>query len=393
MLKSYDIVVLGAGIAGLALASQLSKDLDVLVIDKDTDNQVRKYWLTNQKSLINNEELEPYIDSVYNYFDIFAFDRTSHRCSGKFFLWDSHKLISHFKNIILSNGGEIIYDTLFYSYKHKKQKITIFANDLRISTSLVIDCMGYNSPIIYAKSIVDILGYYILYGASIKLKKPIDPIAFANIKLEDHVKYLEIFPFQNNSMAHVLVLSPEKSIKNNDYLKDDFDFIVNKSPFKDHFDQTEKINVLGGIIPIGYLKKKALDNIYFFGESGQLNPAATATGFTRILYYYKDLANKLHDHVKKNLLDQNSLESIDVDFLSPFHRSFQLYVFKDMLNWKSDNFLKLVQQMKHLDDDLLEKILFGDMQTSDIINKSCIQYFIKTRNWILLKNAIKAILF
>jgi len=114
----YDVIVLGAGVAGLSLASELSPYLKVLVLERETHLPIRKFWLTNHKSVELNPELRPFIDSNYTQMDIIAYDLSAFRCHGSFYLWDTRKLTEYFVNKINGAGGKIMFDCTFYSYQN-----------------------------------------------------------------------------------------------------------------------------------------------------------------------------------------------------------------------------------------------------------------------------------
>jgi len=389
--EDFEVIILGGGVAGLLLASEISKTLDTVVIEKEAEIPLRKYWLTNKKSVDKNPQLKHCLDNYFTFMDFISYDLTKYRCYGDFYLWNTEKLISHLRDIILNNRGLIITGHRFYGYKYYKDRITIFANNNQYSGKLVIDCMGYSSPIISNMQVVDILGYYMLYGAILKTRKPIPPIGLFNTLMHSHPKYIEVFP-KSNGYANAIIISPEKVFDTNSGLVEDFTFIINKSALSEYFYRQQSGEYeLGGIIPIGRLRTQALRRIYFYGEANQLNPATTATGLTRILYSYKEISGLLMDLIAKNKLEQRDLNKIEIEYLSRLNRNFQLYLFKDVLKWNSSDFRRLIWYMNKLDNDTIYNIIFGDLAALDLWRPATLLNLIRSGNMFVLKPLIKSL--
>lgn len=390
----FDVVVLGGGISGLLIASELSNRYHIAIIEKESLIPHNKYWLTNQKSYDLHPSLQSLIETEYDSMDISAYKEERYKCKGKFYLWNTKKLLKHFTELVNKNKGKIITATKFIDYKYEKNSIKVITDKNVYNTKLIIDCMGHGSPIISKNKLLKEFGYYILYGATLKLKKRIQPIGFCNPIKQKRAKYFEVFPIYSNNTAHAVYISLEKAPMPYKNLKHNFINFIKNTEFNKYLeipDNFEK-SQLGGIIPIGVLKKKALNRIYFFGESCQLNPASTATGFTRMLYKYKELAKELSIHLENNNLDQNSLCNIQIEYLSNFNKNIQLNVFQESLHWDSDDFLKLVKQMHFLDNDFVYNLLFGDLTKKDIFQFKNVLSLLKSKNIILLRNSIKAII-
>ncbi len=383
----FDIIILGAGISGLLLASELSKELSVLVLEKEESIPQNKYWLTDKNCVHQSPELTNCIDEKYDSMDFISYDNVKYSCKGDYLLWDTGKLIKFLVNNIESNNSTIITDVRFYSYITTQIDIIVKANDMQYSAKLLIDCMGFSSPIVNSKGIIDIKGYYLMYGKIMKLKKKINPIGLYNILLEKTSSYLEVFPTKNNE-AYTSIISSSRYIPSNSNIKSNFDFIINKSHISSYFDhENDNGKFTGGIIPIGRLRKRFLNRIFFFGESGQYTPATSATGLTVMLYCYKYVAHKLKNIVMENKF--NDLRKLKNPYLNHLSRNFQLNLFNDVLNWNSDQFGKFVNQMSYLDNKLVYNIIFGRLDIKEIISQKQILKIIRKDNY-LVKNLLKS---
>ncbi len=388
MVTNNDVIILGAGISGLLIGSELSKYFNILIIEKNDSIPNKKYWLTDGKSSHLNPELNHCVDSIYNSLDFIAYNEQSYRCLGEYYLWDTEKLLKFLSSQIINNGAKILYSTKFYGYKYTKDKISIFANNKTHSAKLLIDCMGYSSPIVNAKGIIKIKGYYILYGKSLKVKSDLQPIGLYNVVLNKIPKYLEVFPTRDGRAYAVLIVA-DRHVRSNINLYEEFNFIVKKTKLNKFLEIDKELSKpLGGIIPVGNLKTTSLNNIYFFGEAGQVNPATTATGLTRMLYNYKAIAQLLKDKILKNQLSKKDL-NIKYSMMSNFNKDFQFHLFNDVIKWNSDDFLQLVNIMKTLNDKVVYDLVFGNAEIRDLIKPKHIVKQIYFKNTIIIKPIIK----
>ena len=64
-MKSYDVIIIGAGLAGLSLGSELSKKHNVLVIEKGQIKKEHKTW-TTEESIIKDAGLEKFITAHFD---------------------------------------------------------------------------------------------------------------------------------------------------------------------------------------------------------------------------------------------------------------------------------------------------------------------------------------
>ena len=383
---NYDVVILGAGMAGLLLASELSRYFSILIVEKKDRIPINKYWLTDGDALENNTELIHLIDIHYSSMDFITYKGFKHNCKGNYCLWNSNNIVQYLVNKIESNSGKIITSSTFYSYKRVETHINACINDRIINSKLLIDCMGFSSPLIYSKRIIDIIGYYILYGETVELKQTINPICLDNVVINKKPKYLEVFPFRN--LAHIALLTPLRHMSQKTNIKEEFEFIKNKTKYKNYFKSLTKPDILYGTVPVGILKKNALDNIFFYGEAGQVNPGATGTCFTKMLKNYKKVSRMLKACIDGNNLQANDI-SLSLPYKERFNRNFQTSLFNEILNWNSDNFNKAILKISRLDNKIANEILFGELDPTKIIQYS--KLFFKNNLFFLSKPISKSL--
>ncbi len=390
--QQSEVVVLGAGVAGLLIASQLSESHHVTLIERAANIPLTKYWLTDAKCAEAWPELISCIDCPYQSLDFIAYDGGVYRCYGEYLLWNTEKIVEYLKRDIYRKGGEILTGHTFYSYRVRSSNIRIMINDYAVEAKLAIDCMGYSSPIVYESDVVEILGYYLLYGATFPATERIDPVGLHNMMINKNPSYIEAFPTSDNKL-HLILIVPEKNLRPIRSLADSFSFIINSSPYSHLIDYSAgKSNFLGGTIPVGRLKRRALDRIFFFGEAGQANPAATATALTRMLYSCKPIAEFLSARIADDKLRSRDIGDPRLDVMSHFDRRFQVNLFHEILGWSSKRFAEVVQEMGRLQDhQLINSVMFGQNVFSSIFNLKSIRRLIHLNGKNILRNAIKSV--
>ena len=63
-MTNYDVIIIGAGLAGLSLGSELSKKHNVLIIEKDQIKKEHKTW-TSEEAIIKEAGLEKFISARF----------------------------------------------------------------------------------------------------------------------------------------------------------------------------------------------------------------------------------------------------------------------------------------------------------------------------------------
>ncbi len=117
---------------------------------------------------------------------------------------------------------------------------------------------------------------------------------------------------------------------------------------------------LSGVIPVGHLRKVALDRIFFFGEAGQYNPATSATGLTRMLRTYSDVGDYLKKCLDCDDLCAKTLSNNTIQAMSNANRYFQQALFERVLKFDSDGFKKFVLEIDKLDHKDANDLIFAE---------------------------------
>ncbi len=245
-----------------------------------------------------------------------------------------------------------------------------------------MDCLGYSSPLAQLDDAVKILGHYILYGGVLKLRRELAPVVLANVILDRHPHYLEIFP-RADSLAYLSLIKPVTQVKSVASLKSDFIFVTKNSHYSDYFEYCDDYKEVWGIIPVGSIKRTAFDRVLLFGEAGQMQPAATSTCLTKLLTYHKLYSEFILESLRLDKLSGKDLEH-HPQTMNDFSRRFQLNIYRKMQEWSSVDFAKLIDLLNCLDSKTLNDFIFGDINRSDFMNPKRLFKMLRSRNltWV-----------
>jgi hypothetical protein len=385
-----DIIICGAGISGLLLASELSKHLSVIVLEKNSRSQCsNKFWLTSKECLEINQELQACVDSEWSEMKFIASDRTKFTARGKYILWNTKLLESHLVDKIINNGSKMFYEHRLYSYKRTNNAIISYANNLSFSSSLLIDCMGYSSPIVNSTNAVHILGYYHLYGRVIKLKKDITPVALDNVILSGQPSYLEVFP-RSDGFANVVLIAPAKNTNSTAKLENDFNFIVERSHYSEFFDNPGAGDKLRGIVPVGKIRKSSLDRILFFGEAGQVHPAASCTCLGKLLGQFRRVSESILHNVNTNQLRAKDLKSIAVR-MNKFSQKFHQSMFMEIIGRRSDSAESFLELLHCIDQKSLDDFIFKEITLAHFLQYRNLIRVIQKRNFVWVRPLFRSL--
>lgn len=391
-MRDVDIVVLGAGVAGLLVAGEFAQRRSVLVLEKANRIPATKYWLTDQSSVANNPHLAEAVDSTYDSIDFIAHDDTSYRCHGSYSLWDTSRLLAMLRQRIETAGGMIECGKTFYSYSTDSTGLVLRANDERIRAQLVVDCMGVGSPILHAEDAIRIEGYYLLHGASFPRTGELSPVAFHNLMLSDHPAYVEAFPTADDRL-HIILISAVRELRASSSLSADFNFICTKSPYARYIASaaSDQRRFLGGIVPVGRMRRRALNRIVFFGEAGQANPPASATAFTKMLLGYRSFTAAVNACLDADTLGQRDLAIAAAPLVDPFNAAVQRSLFRAMLHWRSRHFRAVIEELGRLRNNAFA----NDMIFATIARRSVLPYahqLVRASAFTLLKTMASGVL-
>jgi flavin-dependent dehydrogenase len=357
---AMDVVVAGGGVSGLLIATALAPYCSVVLLEQSDSLPQNKYWLTDEKALSENPHLATCVDRRYDSLDFVAYDGLTARVRGKYCLWDTKRLIQQLAQELSRHGVKVLTGYRLYSVSDNRHGILVRANAEALHARLLIDCMRFGSPLVGAKNIASIAGHYIMYGSEVEIRGDPAPIALDNVIIDRHPAFFELFPTSKGT-GHAGIILPSRQYRIDRSLKGDLHFILKKSHYSEHVvwnPRPEKSYF--GIIPVGRLQQPVLDRIVFFGEAGQANRAASATGLARMLRTYRELAASIVDCLHQDTLRRKELLRAIPRHMTRMNRIFQETLFESLLSFDSDDFLRLVRDLKQYPDDVINDLVFAE---------------------------------
>lgn len=296
----YDIIIAGAGPAGLSLGAELSKNFKVLIIEKGKIGVTNKSWLTYEDRI---KKIGFPKSCIVNKFKKWHFNYQGAECiiNDTYVTVDEKKVLDYWINICKKNKVTLIEKCPFLSVR-KKNDFVIVNNDYK--SALFIDCCGVDSIIVKKKRLIEDIVYLNCYGAYVKTKKKeknyytflnkIDGIYndFGVTKLGSDIYFVLYFMYSENKLD----LNKYKNRFNNTYKK-----LLDKNG--------KIIEYKVAHYATGKLKQHTFDNIYLFGDAGLLCPGFIGMGFNEILRQHKAVAKHLSKCLNEGRLSQKELET------------------------------------------------------------------------------------
>jgi flavin-dependent dehydrogenase len=151
-LKKYDVIVFGAGPAGLAIASELSKELSVLVFDrKSAIAETTKSWLIPDMTLQigDAEDILPFMKNGVKRFlaNTFQGVNVQWQANYKYHFAKEHELLTYWGDKSTENGADILLDCWFQDSFITDDRVLISTSKGEFCSKLLIDASGGQSPI------------------------------------------------------------------------------------------------------------------------------------------------------------------------------------------------------------------------------------------------------
>ena len=332
-MNTYDIIISGAGPAGLSAAVELSKDYKILIIEKRKPGTTSSTWY----SYYDRAEKYGLLDAVAVRTDYIKFTSPTqtHYMKDDCVIFDHNKVLHIWLERAINNGVTVKQET-FREYKKENNGVVVITNKGEYSASLLIDAMGTDSPIIRKNDLISRKDAWVIYGARVQNVKSENPYQLEYYPLNDEENtYVGIHPLSETE-SNIYVFKGEKNTLGNPAeMKEKFEAVL-----KEVQPNAIKLETLQGSIVSGSLKKYALDNVVFFGASGMLNPDGCGMGFNEILKQHQIFAAEIKKAMKNNTLDEKTLGNIadklrdqEVIYFQKIIGAFSLFFIKSKGKW------------------------------------------------------------
>ncbi len=325
MVKDYDIIIVGAGPAGLAIGSELSKKLKVLIIEKNIAGITTKSWFDPLRSV--PKELMKFTKGGVTRFLADTFTGAKIEWNAKLYkkypFIKEKEILKYWIGIIKKNKSKIIDNVKYIDHKVFEDHIFVKTTNGKFKGKLLIDASGHNSPIREKYHLEDEnLYWWSVYGAIVS-----KPDKWQSVKTGDYMLWQTfadtnrktttslrhgrpVFEYEifDNKTGFLLMLYLRKKKISAVEMKKEFMHIIRKEDSTLEFHDIKIEEIKYGWYPSGSLTQTIpKDRIVFVGDSGcWTTPCGWGMGF--ILNNFKEYSKRLIPLVKKNKLDKESLE-------------------------------------------------------------------------------------
>ncbi len=340
----HDVVVAGAGPAGLAVGSQLAREgLTVYVFDKKSNvGQTRRSWLA--PSFVVDDyapALKQYMYPGIKRFLTQTVDPAGGppirkawpaKLKGGYYFMHESELLAHWGARLAEAGGRLELDTVYFDHEVMVQPggggrhVVVETSRGRHTCSLLVDASGHDS-MIRAKHQVPEDDYYwwSVYGCIAE-----HPDGFAEgMEVGDYLlwgTFKDINPDRDESLQHgrpvleyellhdnvsfPMILFLRKAKVPLDQMAAEFEHVLRREPSTAAFhDVVVKEPKYGWYPSAGRPPSLPADNVVFIGDAGCWT-APCGWGATFILMNYRRYARKLARTVRRGRLDADSLAGL-----------------------------------------------------------------------------------
>ncbi|MCK8059399.1 MULTISPECIES: lycopene cyclase family protein [unclassified Fusibacter] len=325
----FDVIVIGAGPAGLSVGSELARSKRVLILDgKSSIEDCTKSWFIPASLVEGNDEVLPFMTKGINRL-------LCSTASGKDTVWetslpggyyyvDEHAILKFWGEKALDRGAEIILETYYTDHVTKEDRVVVETTKGRFEAKLLIDASGHDSQVKKNYKTDENYYWWSVYGAIVEHPNGLhgmengdymlwqtfkDTQAGDDVTLEGGRPVFEYEVLTENS-SFPLILYLRKSKVQKDLMRTEFKHVLynedRTSQFKDAVIKEEK----WGWYPSGDLTvKQAEDRVDFIGDAGcWTTPCGWGFGF--IVYNYKHYAKSIEELLDKDRLDEASLKGM-----------------------------------------------------------------------------------
>jgi len=365
-MKNYDVIIIGAGLAGLSLGSELAKEFNILVIEKGRIKNEHKTW-TAEEALINNAGLGQFITARFNGGNFKFLDKEKIFVHDKLATVDDVAILDYFTGLIRKNSESKILENCEFLDAHEENitGLTIKTTKGLFSSKLIIDCSGVNSPLVAKHELNDKIFYNPVYGGIYDVRSGESDNFAAEIVTTDYpISWFETFP-ANKDQTLVYTFQYTNNPVEPLSLKPIHEYQIKNCHLKDKLKGKKMVREVYGIIPMGSMKKNAVNGIFFFGDTNLIGAPLAGTGFTNIIQHYKKIAKHLSINLTNSTLKEENL-NYTYDRTEQINRDIQSIIGMILINARLEEVGLFFDLIKDLPDRITANMIYLRLNIEEI---------------------------
>ena len=327
-LKSFDVLIVGAGPAGLSLAAELAGTVRLGVLEPNEPCHTTATWYS-YFDRVRDHGLEEAVafrsDRI-----IFRSQSYEHAMRDDCVVLDHRRVLQVWLNRALKGGARIIRGR-YRAHRTDAGGVSVETTAGIVRARLLIDCTGPNSPIIAANRLIRRKSAWVLWGARLALPRGLRKPEIEYFPLGDKANtYIGIHPFSETESNVYVFQGRTDTLGEPRELRPIFDDLL-----AERFPGAQVLAPLRGCITSGLLRRYALYRVLFFGAAGMMNPEAIGMGFNEVLRQVRGFAARVTRALVSDQLDARALEHVAL-----LHRDRETLYFQRVIGAFSLHFVR-----------------------------------------------------
>jgi flavin-dependent dehydrogenase len=323
----YDVIIVGAGPAGLAVGSELSRRHKVLLIDKGQAGKTLKSWFVPLD--VVDEKVMPFTYNGVTRFMTKTFGGAN--VSWKAELFDRYPyinektLLPHWLDVMRENGAEVIDHCAYIDSSVNEGIVTVETTSGLFRCRLLIDASGSDSPIV-KKYGIDRCHYYwwSVFGCIGEHPNGLNGMEVGDYMLWQTFRDSNadpdasmasgrpVFEYEildeKTSFSFVFFLGKERVPR--EVMEKEYMTVIRNEPTTADFHDLKIRELKYGWYPSGALSQQlSEDYVVFIGDAGCWTTPC-GWGMTFVLRNYRHFADGVSSLLLENRLDKKSLNSV-----------------------------------------------------------------------------------
>lgn len=393
----YDVIIVGAGPAGISIASELARQHKVLVLDgKKSIDDCTKSWFIPSYLVKDNPEVLPFM--YPGIFRLLTWTFTDVRTC-----WDTglpygyyyvkeHEILKYWGDKASSLGAEIMLDTFYSDHVVEEDRVVVDTTAGRYEARLLIDASGHDSLISKKYERQEDYYWWSVYGAIVDHPNGLHGMkngdymlwqTFKSTNARDDVTLREgrpVFEYEilTETQSFPLILYLRKDKVDKDFMAKQFNEVLFDENAVAQYQDCQINELKWGWYPSGGLSyKQAEDRVAFVGDAGcWTTPCGWGFGF--IVYNYQKYAASLTSLLNENTLDKNAINDlVDLSLYEKHQILLDALASHFLANASPKQLDRFIEYFNANDSVICEKIFTLTVSTEDLkeLMKKFFDYF------------------